>query len=251
MQQDRLLEPLQRLTRIEAELFDERRPRVLVRRERIGLPARRGTAPGSAAPADRSRKRMLPHERLQLRHHLVRTAAAPDPLPVADRARPVAAPPAARSRHDANGSYCTSASAGPRHSPSAAPQHLGRRLRRPLCEQRPPLARADPRSGRGRARPTSTPRHVAGRPRARSRRRQVAFRSCETVDAAQALHRGRRRPLAPQLVDQSRRRHRLVRAQQQASASTCPPLRRAELEPRDRPSTPRADPEAPNSIRRT
>ena len=73
MLQDRLLEPLQRLARIEAELVDERRARVLVGGERVGLPARPVERQDQQLPQALA-QRMLPHERLQLRHDLGRTA---------------------------------------------------------------------------------------------------------------------------------------------------------------------------------
>ena len=97
MDEDLLLEPLQRLARVEAELVDEPRARVLVGGERVGLPAgaveredqqpRRGSrAAGGRGRAPRARRRPR------------RDGRARDRLRGAARAQPGAAPRAGRSR---------------------------------------------------------------------------------------------------------------------------------------------------------
>ena len=73
VEQDRLLELLQRLARVEAELVDQRRARVLVGGERVGLPAR-AVQRQDQQLAQALAQRMLAHQRLQLGHDLGVTA---------------------------------------------------------------------------------------------------------------------------------------------------------------------------------
>ncbi len=69
MGKDRLLELAQRLARLEAELVDERRARIVVGGERVGLPARPIQSEDQQL-AQALAQRMLPNERLQLAHYL-------------------------------------------------------------------------------------------------------------------------------------------------------------------------------------
>ena len=209
--QDLLLELLQRLAGVEAELVDE--PwRARPGRRRARLPAgRRGRARGSAA----GRGSRAAGGRGRAPSSSPTTSVWRPSARSASRRSSSAASRSSSSRPislRANASYSNSASGGPRHSPSASRSSspaccgvtLGEPLAAPLEQSLEPLqverARLDPEQ-------------VPGRPRLEH---ALVEQLAQLRDLnLHRLDRGRRRPLAPELVHEPRCRHQLVRAQEQ------------------------------------
>ena len=94
LEQDRLLELLQRLARIEAELVAQRGARVLHDRERVGLAAR-AVERAHQQPAQALAQRVIADERFQLRHRLGVAADGEvglEPVLERDQAQPLQPP---------------------------------------------------------------------------------------------------------------------------------------------------------------
>ena len=206
--QDRRSSSLQRLARVEAELVDERGAGLLVGGEARRPAGRPGRAPASgaraASPAAGARARAPRAPRSPRRGGRAR-----DRPGAGARARQGAAPPAGRSRSG-------------RKARTRSPQAAGRaRARAPRAARRPPPRVRRPRAAAGPGRSKLSKRSrsrapglepEAGTPWAGSRRRPrpSSLRSCETYTWT-ALVGGRGRMLAPELVDDPRRRDDLVR----------------------------------------
>ena len=183
------MQPPQLRAGLDAHALDEHGPGVTVRRERVGLPAGRGTARASAAgAASRAAAPRSPAARARRRPRGVDRRPGRCRSPA--RRPPVAAPPGGRIAAAANGSPATSSSAGPRHRASAS-------------RGRPP---ATSRSKRVTSRSSGPSRSSYPRPRVTICPSPVRLAQLRHVQLDQ-LDGRRRRSLAPQAVDQAIRRH--------------------------------------------
>ena len=117
--QDRLLELLQRLAGVEAELVEQSRARLLVGGERVCLPAR-AVEREDQQPGEALAQRVIADEPFELADDLARGGRARGRPRAAVRARPGAAPRAGRSRCARTPRSRTPQAASPRQSPSAS-----------------------------------------------------------------------------------------------------------------------------------
>ena len=210
LDEDPPLQLLELRARLEPELIDERGARVLVCGERIRLPAVAIEREDQQLTQPLT-QRVLAHERLELGHHLRMTAereicldakTCRDQPELFEAGDLVPCPPLVLEVREGR-------SPPERERITERGRGLARRARGQQAATTLEQALEPLQIQRCRLHP----RQVAGRPRLdHALAKRLA--QLRNVDL-HGLDRARRRPLAPQLVDQSRRRYDLVRAQQQ------------------------------------
>ncbi len=220
--QDRLLEPLQRVARVEAELVDQRDPRSLVGGERVGLAARPVERQDQQLPQALPQG-MLPDQRLQLRHDLGRPAERKIRLQTqTERHEPQLLQTPDLVAGERLVLDIGQSRAPPEHE--RAPKHTACLFRGATGDQRPaPVEQALESvqvEGAG-----LDVKHITGRLRL-DHALAEDLAQLRDIDLG-SFHRRGRRPLPPQRVDQTRGRHGLVRAQEK-NGEHRPPFRPAE-----------------------